>query len=280
MRVRMDDGYNASFALQWNRFKTNQLDQVNGTELTQKRFAETGWEPASLRGELILEAGSGAGRFTRLMAENGAELVSVDYSSAIDANAETNGRYDNVAFMQCDIFDLPFERGRFQRVFCHGVLQHTPDPEGAFHKLVEMLRPGGKISVDVYLKDWSVQTWKSKYLWRPLTTRIAPDRLLAFLERFIPLWLPIDTFIKRIPLLGRYLGALVPCWNYFYTDLSPEQKVQWAIMDTFDALSPAFDLPASVADVRRWFAEAGLMDVTVRKGGNGVVGNGMRPVAG
>ncbi len=279
VRVREDDGYNASFALQWNRFRTNQLDQVNGTSLTKQRFAETGWDVTEMAGDLVLEAGCGAGRFTRLMGEAGARLVSFDFSSAVDASAENNGHMENVVFLQCDIFDLPFESGKFDRVFCHGVLQHTPDPEAAFVELTKMLRPGGRISIDVYLKDWTVQTWKSKYLWRPITTRVDQTKLLRFLERFIPLWLPIDTFIKRIPIFGRYLGAIVPCWNYFYTDLPKEQKVQWAVMDTFDALSPAYDNPASVRDVRRWFREAGLGDVMVRKGGNGVVGNGTRLTA-
>lgn len=277
VRVREDDGYNASFALQWNKFRTNQLDQVNGTSLTLKRFAETDWELKAMAGELVLEAGCGAGRFTRLIGETGARLVSFDFSSAVDASAENNAQLENVAFLQCDIFDMPFEKEKFDRVFCHGVLQHTPDPEGAFHELAKMLRPGGRISVDVYLKDRTIQTWKSKYIWRPITTRMDKEKLLRFLEKFIPLWLPVDTVIKRIPIVGRYLGAIVPCWNYFYTDLSREQKVQWAIMDTFDALSPAFDKPASVRDVKRWFREAGLNEVIVRKGGNGVVGNGSRP---
>lgn len=280
VRVRQDDGYNASFALQWKKFRTNQLDQVNGTSLTLKRFAETGWELTAMPGELVLEAGCGAGRFTRLMGETGGRLVSFDFSSAVDACAENNAHLENVAFLQCDIFDMPFEKEQFDRVFCHGVLQHTPDPEGAFRELTQMLRPGGKISIDVYLKDWTIQTWKSKYLWRPITTRIEQAKLLGFLEKFIPLWLPLDTVIKRIPILGRYLGAVVPCWNYFYTDLSREEKVQWAIMDTFDALSPAFDKPVSVRDVKRWFRETGLNEVVVRKGGNGVVGNGTRPVNG
>jgi hypothetical protein len=32
VRFRQDSGYNATFALQWNRFRTEQLDDVNGTE--------------------------------------------------------------------------------------------------------------------------------------------------------------------------------------------------------------------------------------------------------
>lgn len=279
LRFRQDSGYNESFALQWNRFKTNQIDAVNGTRLSMKRFAETGWDLHDLEGKTVLEAGCGAGRFTRILAEAGARVVAFDYSAAVDACYENNSQFDNVVFMQCDIFDMPFGPGVFDYVFCHGVLQHTPDPKGAFAALSRMVRPGGRISIDVYRKDRLIRPWKSKYLWRPLTTRMRPERLLAFLEWFIPKWLPFDTAIKRIPHLGNYLGSLIPCWNYFNRDLSPEQKVAWAIMDTFDALAPTYDKPVRLSEVHKWFAGPEWVEADIRPGANGVVGNGRRALS-
>ena len=276
IRFRDDSGYNRSFAMQWGHFRTNQLDEVNGTSLSAKRFFETGWSAAELAGKTVLEAGCGAGRFTRILANAGARLVSFDFSAAVDVNRKKNAGFPRVVFAQCDIFDMPFRQGAFDFVFCHGVLQHTPDPAAAFQHLVRMLAPGGRISIDVYRKDGLIRPWKSKYLWRWLTTRMQPEKLLAVLQWYIPKWLPIDTAIKRIPYLGNWLGALIPCWNYWATDLSPEQKVQWAIMDTFDALSPTYDLPVHIEDVQRWFRDAGLEAVDVHPGGNGVVGNGRR----
>lgn len=278
LRFRGDDGYNESFALQWNRFKTNQIDAVNGTALSMKRFAETGWKLDDLRGARVLEAGCGAGRFTRILAEASARLVSFDYSAAVDACRENNRQFENIVFMQCDIFAMPFRSGSFDYVFCHGVLQHTPDPKAAFMALAERVRPGGRISIDVYRKDGLIRPWKSKYLWRPLTTRMPPEKLLRLLEWFIPKWLPIDTAIKRIPRIGNYLGSVIPCWNYHLTDLPADQKVVWAIMDTFDALAPTYDIPVRIEDVRAWFEELGWTEIEVRPGGNGVVGNGRRPV--
>jgi SAM-dependent methyltransferase len=277
IRFRGEDGYNDTFAMQWKRYREVQLDHLNQFTLTTDRFLkETGWRMEALPGQRVLEAGSGAGRFTHLMGKAGATLVSFDYSSAVDANIETNGGFANVAFMQCDIFDMPFAAGAFDRVFCHGVLQHTPDPRAAFLHLCKVLRPGGAMSIDVYHRDGKLRPWKSKYLWRPLTTRMDPARLLGFLEWFIPKWLPFDTLIKRVPVLGKYLGSVIPCWNYFDRALTPRQKVQWAILDTFDALAPAYDLPATLDEVREWFATAGFDRVEVREGGNGVVGNGIK----
>ena len=277
IRFRQDDGYNDSFALQWKKYRETQLDHRSRASLTRERFLrETGWRLDELPGQAILEAGCGAGRFTAIMAEAGAALVSFDYSSAVDANVQNNGGHPNVAFMQCDILDMPFRQGAFDRVFCHGVLQHTPDPAAAFARLAHLVKPGGLLSVDVYHRDGRIRPWKSKYLWRGLTTRVEPAKLLAFLEWFIPKWLPIDTLIKRVPVARNYLGALIPCFNYYWTDLSREQKVQWAILDTFDALSAAYDLPATLDEVRDWFARAGFARSEVREGGNGIVGNGVK----
>jgi SAM-dependent methyltransferase len=278
VRFRDDSGYNESFALQWNRFRSNQIDAVNGTDLSMRRFAESGWDLRALSGRRVLEAGCGAGRFTRILAEAGARLIAFDYSAAVDACRENNGHFRNVVILQCDIFDMPFRPQMFDYVFCHGVLQHTPDPKAAFMALSRQVAPGGRLSIDVYRKDGRIRPWKSKYIWRPLTTRLQPEWLLGFLEWFIPKWLPFDTAIKRIPRLGNYLGSVVPCWNYHFTALSAEQQVAWAIMDTFDALAPAYDIPVRLEEVRAWFDELGWREFEVRPGGNGVVGNGRRPM--
>jgi len=42
-------------------------------------------------------------------------------------------------------------------------------------------------------------------------------------------------------------------------------------------LSPRYDLPQTLSTVRRWFAEAGLENVTVQYGYNGIEGRGRKP---
>jgi SAM-dependent methyltransferase len=277
IRFREDSGYNDSFALQWTKFQLNQYDAINGTTIYHDRYVrETGWPTKCLNGELMLEAGCGAGAFTCHLAKTGADLVSFDYSAAVDVSAEHNGD-GRIVFAQADILDMPFAEGVFDRVFCHGVLQHTPNPELAFKELHKRVRPGGRLSVDIYHRDGKIRPWKSKYIWRPITTRMDQKKLMAFLEWFIPKWLPFDTVIKRIPHLANYLGAIIPCWNYHFTNLPKDQLVQWAIMDTFDALSSAFDKPATMAELKRWFGDCGYLDFEVREGGTGLVGNGVKP---
>ena len=279
VRFRHDDGYNASFAKQWKLFQLTQYDDANQTTLYGDRYRrETGWPQSGLEGELILEAGCGAGAFTCHLGATGGDLVSFDFSGAVEVAARHNSK-KGIVFLQADLLELPFRPGVFDRVFCHGVLQHTPDPRSAFFALDRCVRPGGRISIDIYRRDGRIRPQKAKYLWRWMTTRMDKDRLLKILQWYIPKWLPFDTFVKRIPLLGRYLGAIVPCMNYYYTNLTHEQQIQWAIMDTFDALAPTYDIPVRLKEVRHWFATCGYTEFEVRKGGNGIVGNGVKPVA-
>lgn len=272
--------YTDNFGLQWNAFRSTQLDSFTGRPITADRFwSNTKWKLEELAGKTVLEIGSGAGRFTEILLQAGAKVVSLDYSNAVDANFKNNAHKGDLFLIQGDLFNMPFKDNYFDFVFCHGVLQHTPDPEKAFYAIEKKLKPGGKISIDVYHRDGKIRPWKSKYIWRPITTKISPPHLLAFLKVFIPLWLPFDTVIKVIPVLRNYLGAIVPCWNYFYLKIPLKQKVQWAIMDTFDALAAAYDNPVTMPEVVNWFKKCGYKEFEVFEGGNGVVGNGTKTFA-
>jgi SAM-dependent methyltransferase len=274
--------YAATFGEQWNRYRRVQLDSETRQSLSRDRlFRGTGWTPEELRGELVLEVGCGAGRFTEVLLEAGARVVAVDASSAVDACRETCGAQPRLALVQADLFDLPFPEGAFDRVFCYGVLQHTPDPERAFQTLVGLVRPGGRIAVDVYRESPFVDRWSAKTLWRPLTTRMPPNLLRRIVEWYVPRWLPIDDRLVRVPRFGRFLVSVVPCWNPrgLFDELTWDEKVAWAVLDTFDALAPKYDKPQSLDAVRAWCDRADLEDVQVAFGGNGIEVNARRRAA-
>lgn len=271
--------YADSFGEQWQRYRRVQLDSETRKSLSRDRlFRGTGWTPEELAGELVLEAGCGAGRFTEVLLDAGARVVAVDATTAVDACRETCGDHPRLALVQADLFDLPFRTGSFDRVFCYGVLQHTPDPERAFRTLVEQVRPGGVIAADVYRHQEFVDRWSAKRIWRPLTTRLPRDLLRRIVEWYIPRWLPIDNKLKSVPYLGRFLVAVVPCWNpRGLFELTWDEQVAWTVLDTFDALAPKYDKPQSLEDVRGWCERAGLENVDVHYGGNGIEVNAKRP---
>jgi SAM-dependent methyltransferase len=281
-----DDGYAASFGKQWNRYRLVQLDSANDFDLTEDRFYRgTEWTREELAGQRVLEVGSGAGRFTQILLRANAQVFSGDYSSAVDANWKSNGPHPNLCLFQGDIYELPVREAYFDKVFCYGVLQHTPDVKRAFMSLVPFLKPGGKIAIDVYNTVKWPSRWSAKYVWRPLTTRMRHEHLFNIVEWYVPRWLKADTWLRRrVPArLMRYIDGIVPCNDYRGADwargMSDEQLEAWAVLDTFDALSPKFDSPQDAEDVITWLQEAQLCDIYVGRAAHGnIKGNASRSV--
>ena len=280
-----DDGYAANFGKQWNRYRLVQLDSANNFALTEDRFYRgTEWTKDELAGQRVLEVGSGAGRFTQILLRANAEVFSGDYSSAVDANWKSNGPHPNLNLFQGDIYQLPLPTAYFDKVFCYGVLQHTPDVKRAFMSLVPFLKPGGKIAVDVYSKVKWPSRWSAKYLWRPLTTRMRHETLFNIVEWYVPRWLRGGAWLRgHVPRrFIKYIDGLVPCNDYRGADwaasMTPEQMEAWAVLDTFDALSPKFDSPQDATTVTSWLKETDLVDVFVGRGAHGnLKANASRP---
>ena len=274
--VRHDD-YADSFGFQWNVHARTQLDSFTDMPISRNRLFEvTGW-PKDLSGQTVLEAGSGAGRFTEVLASTGASIISFDLSSAVEANYRNNGKNENVLILQASILDIPVRPLSMDKVICLGVIQHTPDPARAFSCLANCVRPGGELAIDVYAARLrSLLSWK--YLLRPITKRMNSRKLYRLIERATPALLPVSEFLSRS--LGRFGSRLLPIVHYPSLGLSPELASQWAVLDTFDMYSPAHDHPQSIRTVKRWFDAAGFVDVTVGYGPNGIVARGRRPAAG
>jgi SAM-dependent methyltransferase len=269
--------YTDNFGLQWNRFRQTQLDSHLGLTISRDRFVmQTGWSVESLKGASVLDAGCGAGRFAEVALSLGAEVYAIDYSSAVDACWENLGAHPRLHVLQADIYRLPFAPASFDFVYSFGVLQHTPDVHSAFLAVARQARPGGSVAVDVYPRSWKNYVWP-KYWLRPLTSRVPPRRLFGLVEKAVPVLWPVSRALGRAPRLGRQLRHLLPIANYegMYP-LSEAQLREWAVLDTFDMLAPAFDSPQSVATLRSWFEEAGLEGVEVFRKGQ-VVGRGRVP---
>jgi 2-polyprenyl-3-methyl-5-hydroxy-6-metoxy-1,4-benzoquinol methylase/uncharacterized protein YbaR (Trm112 family) len=269
--------YADSFGFQWNRHARTQLDSHSGLPISRDRVLGALGVGAVLAGRRVLEAGSGAGRFTEVLVRAGADVVSFDYSSAVDANASNQQSPPNLHLFQGDIFNIPLVEASFDTVLCLGVIQHTPDPAAAFRSLARYVCPGGQLVIDSYTRNLAALLhWK--YVLRPITRRMRKEALYRLVERATPPLVPIAKWLRRSG--GRWGARLVPIVEYTHLGLAPALNVQWAILDTFDMYSPAHDHPASLATVTAWFVQAGFQDIEVRQGPNGIVGSGRRPAAG
>ena len=255
----------ASFGYQWTRFDRTQLDSRGGWDAQSRKrlFAHTGW-PERMDGLRILEAGCGMGRFTEVLASTGAEVWSFDATPAVEANAANNAAHANVRFAQADLFAPPFAPRSFDRVLCVGVLQHTPDPAGAFARLSALLAPGGEIAIDVYGLGWRCLL-TPKYALRPLTRRMKPERLHRLVRAHVGWVHPLTGLLHRaIGGRARHLSWMLGVADYrglYPMDAATAREL--SELDTFDMLAPAHDHPQTASAVRRWIEEAGLVDAVV-----------------
>ncbi len=116
-----EDNYAASFGYQWNRFRSQQIDSVNGTDISKKRFySETGWTTDWLHGKWILDGGCGAGRFLDIASKNDCEVVGIDISTATDAARATLIERKNVHLVQGSIYEMPFRPQAFDGCYSIG----------------------------------------------------------------------------------------------------------------------------------------------------------------
>jgi len=268
--------YADNFGMQWNHFRQTQLDSYSGHRISADRFwLATGWSPDELKDQWVLDAGCGAGRFAEVALNAGARVVALDYSIAVDACYANLKHHPNLHVVQGDIYALPFAPAVFPFVYSLGVLQHTPDVAKAFAALPPMVRGEGRLCVDFYWKRFRTML-HTKYLLRPITKRVPQQKLFGLLQRSVPFLLALSQGLGHVPLLGRVLKRLVPVANYTgIYPLSDQQLREWALLDTFDMLAPAYDKPQTQATVRRWLDEAKLVDVEVFHGGH-LVGRGTK----
>ncbi|MBS1742104.1 MAG: class I SAM-dependent methyltransferase [Bacteroidetes bacterium] len=259
------DNYTSNFGFQWNKFVTTQIDKSTNFKLSYDRFfAQTGWDKEDLSGKNMLEVGSGAGRFTQIVLDHTkANLYSVDYSNAVEANYKNNGPNERLHLFQASVYELPFAPAQFDKVFCFGVLQHTPDVKKSVESLISMVKPGGELLVDFY----SVSGWwtkiHAKYLLRPFTRKMSHEQLYKKIDKHADWLIATNRFFSKIG-LGKILNRFLPICDIDGTlpsGLSKEKLREMVVLDTFDMFSPQYDQPQRISTVVNWFNTYGMSNV-------------------
>lgn len=262
--------YASGFGLEWTKHARTQYDSYSGIAVSEGRFFEQTRWPRELKGQLVLEVGSGSGRFTEQAANTGATVVSLDYSYAVDANYASNGSRPNVLIVQGDVFAMPFRPGTFDRLFCFGVLQHTPSPSEALAALPQFLKPDGELCADIYKATLFRTIFQTKYWVRPFTRNLDPDRLYERVKTWVDFMWPLAGVIRRIP-KGYAINWRLLVADYSFLGLKGQMLKEWAYLDTFDMLAPRYDRPATLRTFRHWAQEAGLIAVDAEYTPHGVV---------
>lgn len=118
----------------------------------------------------LLDVGCGSAVFTAgVYRTTRRPLVLVDRSLGMLGAAAKRLRGhapDRVAFVQADLFDLPFRHEQFTTVTCHGLLHLFDDMHAVLHALQAQLAAGGSLHVTSLVSETALGTQMLKLLHR------------------------------------------------------------------------------------------------------------------
>lgn len=272
------DHYANAFGLQWRRYQKTQLDSHTGAPISRERLERCLGAPlSSLAGKRVLECGAGAGRFTEHLIEHAGTLVSLDLSSAVDANlANCGGGRRPYLLVQADMNASPLPRHAFDVVLCLGVLQHTPSPERSMTSLAEHVAPGGALIVDHYASrpgfGAAGQYLSLGFPLREVLKRLDPETGLKATIAISAVCDPIRKRTSRRPLLDLVVSRVLPtaCYYRDLPQLSDEAIREWNELDTHDGLTDWYKHRRSPAQIEAHLRSLGLAIELCSRGGNGV----------
>ena len=190
------------------------------------------------------------------------EIHSFDLSTAVE-RAARHLQDERLVLSQASIYAIPYPDQSFDFVFCHRVLQHTPDPEKSLRAICKKVKPNGILFIHSYKRSPEYMAeWRYKYRW--LTTRV-PKVLVYGYVRLLG-W-PMHHLVGWLNRLGHRPRRFAYCYIPFYriersgycSDLDKGEAIELGRMVTFDALTPKFDYPMATQDMTRILESEGFV---------------------
>lgn len=255
------DNYARSFSYQWQRWPRLQFEVENvGRPMaghTRKMWERITQMEGSLsqnsRKPMVVDIGCGSGRFSDIAVEKGYRVIAIDYSLAVDAARKNFPGNADVCVVQGDALNLPLRGASIDAAFSIGVLHHTPAPAKGVVEAFKALRKGGWFACAVYGQGGyydfpQVRAWRKLFqaLWR----FVGPYPAIVYSYACAYGLLPI---CRLAPPIGKLIRLPLPFVNI------PDRR--WALLDTFDSLTPSWQSAHTSYEVYSWFKRAGFVSI-------------------
>jgi 2-polyprenyl-3-methyl-5-hydroxy-6-metoxy-1,4-benzoquinol methylase len=261
--VKPEENYAESFGWQWKQWAHNQSED-RGANVKQRQLIleRTHFEKYSLEGKTILECGMGGGDDTEvLLTLPFAEIHSFDLSTSVE-RAHEHLKDPRLFISQASIYATPYPDESFDFVYCHRMLQHTPDPENAMRAICKKVKPGGVIFVHSYKRSKRYMSeWRYKYRW--LTTRLPKQIVFAYVSLFGDLMHHLVHFVSTLGPRGTDLAyRFIPFYKLQRVGVYAvprREAIELEKMITFDALTPKFDSPMTTEQFTGILTEEGFV---------------------
>lgn len=256
------ENYAENFGYQWKKWHSirsglrNQGYNLKSVILERTRFAEF-----DLHGKSILECGMGGGDDTEVLLDLPfAEVHAFDLSTAVERAAQFLAD-PRLRIAQASIYAIPYPDCSFDVVYCHRVLQHTPDPAEALRRICAKVKVGGLLFAHAYKRSWRhMSEWRYKYRW--LTKRLPWRVIERYVESCGPALHHLNKWVYRHPISRMLAYNFIP---FYHLPANGEggstgegSVIELEKQITFDALTPWHDHPMRSADFRRIIESAGF----------------------
>lgn len=215
---------------------------------------------SSISDKVVLDAGCGAGRFTRVVGQKARLVVGLELGGHVDRAARFCADLENVEFVQGSVLAPPFKEEAFGLVFSIGVLHHTPDPREGCLRLASLVSDRGSLSVWVYPPEY----WNGP-IRGPVarTMNRVVSRLPGAAAHGFCAWIlyplgRIQGFLARRR-WAKFLFAPV-----FLLPVPRHPRREVMINTIYDYYGPRIISTHTYEDLESWFREAGLVEL--RKG--------------
>ncbi len=189
--------------------------------------------PEDWRGKSFIDVGCGMGRNSFWAMKRGAaEGIAIDIDERSLAAARQNlAAFPTMRVVHCSAYQIPFA-DRFDIAFSIGVIHHLDDPLRALKKMVEAVKPGGRVLIWVYGRTgnrWLISVlnplrralfsrlpvravhhlslYPAALLWLLLKSGIRPGDYLKLLARFGFAHLRSIVFDQMLPRIAHYWPA-------------------------------------------------------------------------
>ncbi|HUG54130.1 MAG TPA: methyltransferase domain-containing protein [Vicinamibacteria bacterium] len=214
----------------------------------------------------VLDAGCGMGRWLHLARQQGARVVGLDVSAAIDVAAAREGPAADL--VQADLRQAPLAPASFDLVYSLGVVHHLADPAAAVRGLAALVRPGGTLRLYVYRTLAGEGLGRRSLLaavraLRRLTTRLPPPALHGF-SAAVAVVATAAFLVPRRSLRrwrwGERLTARLPLVHY------ADVPFRMLVAEQFDRFGAPLEGRFSRDEVEGWMRQAGLEVVAVLPG--------------
>ena len=270
-RFVINENFTYSFGLQWNQFQKTQLDSHTNTTMSEDRLRTALPMPIeSIKGLKIIEAGSGAGRFTEVLLKYGAIVYSFDLSNAVSANYANNMPHKNLTIFQGDIEDIPFNDNFFDISICLGVMQHTRDFSKSLKEISRVTKVGGIISFDHYKTH--IGHYTSLYLIYWMIIKRIPKKFQLRLTNYLTkIFFPIHWAFREYPLIQYLLRRISPISFYYgMFDLNKDQHYELSKLDTHDKNTDHYKRMLSEKKLNNIVKKFNFLEFTIFQGGTGL----------